>query len=69
MARNLGSEAYIGDVEKMIEEALYQERTGDLIDVTDGLSGACRGFTFKGLDVDQAILDDIYDGRNDADLY
>jgi hypothetical protein len=69
MAKNRVAEDVIHDVEKMIEEALYQERTGDLIDVTDGLSGACRGFTFKGLDIDQAILDDLYDGRNDSDLY
>jgi hypothetical protein len=69
MAKSLTAEGVIHDVERMIEEALYQERTGDLIDVTDGLSGACKGFTFKGLDIDQAILDDLYDGRNDSDLY
>lgn len=56
-------------VEKMVADALHQERTEETIDVTDGLMDTCKGFTFRGIDADQAILDDLYDGRNDSDFY
>ena len=59
----------IDAVEKMVAEALHQERTGETIDVTDGLTDTCKGFITKGIDLDQAILDELYDGRNDSDFY